>query len=236
MSIPPLTEVSPPTMPATAPPSATASQSSAPGNSANAPGHQKAKGGGSAIQTSTAGVKPSNATVQAKDTHATASSNRTKLYGNGKTAGQIAIKNGAAPSTILHGPGNSQPHKAAPCSGGHEIDVHALKGRGHQRSCGKTPSPPVSHPVPPTSSNPKPDSDPKATSLPTNKPTKPTISPAKPPVRSKSGVLASSGVLSATRAVGQGTLPFTGFPLWMVVIVAATMIVVGLALRRRSSS
>ena len=40
--------------------------------------------------------------------------------------GQIAIKAGASPDTILHGPGNSQPHKVAVC-GSHEIDVHALK-------------------------------------------------------------------------------------------------------------
>src|SRR6266550_1048883 len=78
----------------------------------------------------------------AHDTHAAASSDQTKLYGNGKTAGQIAIRNGAAPSTALHGPGNSQPHKAAPCSGRHEVDVHALKGK-RGRSCGsEPPSPP----------------------------------------------------------------------------------------------
>src|SRR5690348_9398175 len=43
------------------------------------------------------GVKPANDT--AHDTHAAASSAQTKLYGNGKNAGQIAIQNGAAPST-----------------------------------------------------------------------------------------------------------------------------------------
>jgi hypothetical protein len=79
------------------------------------------------------GVKPSNET--AHDTHAEAQSNQTKQYGNGQTAGQIAIKNGASGKTALHGPGNSQPHKAAPCAGGHEVDVHALKGR-RAGSCG----------------------------------------------------------------------------------------------------
>jgi hypothetical protein len=31
-----------------------------------------------------------------------------------------------------------------------------------------------------------------------------------------------------------GTLPFTGFPLWVVVLVAGTLIPVGLALRRQA--
>ena len=70
------------------------------------------------------GVKPSNRTQH--DTHAPASSNKTKLYGNGKTAGQIATQAGFG-NAMLHGPGNSQPHKTAPCPGGHEVDVHALK-------------------------------------------------------------------------------------------------------------
>src|SRR6266446_4572677 len=86
--------------------------------------------------TAETGVKPSNDT--APDTHAAASSDEAKLYGNGKTAGQIAVGNGAAPSTVLHGPGNSQPHKASPCSGGHEVDVHALKGK-RGKACGTQP-------------------------------------------------------------------------------------------------
>jgi hypothetical protein len=71
------------------------------------------------------GVKPDSTTKH--DTHATAGSGYTKQYGNGKTAGQIAEQHGAKPDTVLHGPGNSQPHKAALCPGGHERDVHALK-------------------------------------------------------------------------------------------------------------
>ena len=72
----------------------------------------------------TTGVKPSNTTDH--DTYATASSDKTKVYGNGKTAGQIATQAGHG-TAVLHGPGNSQPHKTAPCPGGHEVDVHALK-------------------------------------------------------------------------------------------------------------
>jgi hypothetical protein len=89
---------------------------------AHAPGQLKKSSG------SSAGVKPSNTTQ--KNTHAQAGSNQTKLYGNGKTAGQIAQQNGADPSTDLYGPGNSQPHKVAVCSKNgktHYVDVHALK-------------------------------------------------------------------------------------------------------------
>src|SRR5438105_3472243 len=84
-----------------------------------------------AVQSSDQGVKPSNDT--SKDTHAQAGSTKTKLYGNGKTAGQIAISKGASPTTDLHGPGNSQPHKVVRCPNGHEVDVHAYKSGA---SCG----------------------------------------------------------------------------------------------------
>lgn len=81
------------------------------------------------------GVKASAST--GFNTHAAASSSATKLYGNGQTAGQIAVKNGAGASAILYGPGNSQPHKTGLCFGGkmHLIDVHALKAHGNTLSC-----------------------------------------------------------------------------------------------------
>ena len=72
------------------------------GNSANAPGHQQADAVQAptmtapsttvAVTSTTAqeGVKPANDT--AHDTHAAAASDETKLYGNGKTAGQIAMQ------------------------------------------------------------------------------------------------------------------------------------------------
>ncbi|MCW2963969.1 MAG: hypothetical protein JWO17_1221 [Actinomycetia bacterium] len=80
------------------------------------------------------GVKPSN-TTKPQDTKAAASSNKTKQYGNGQTAGQIATKAGHG-DAILHGPGNSQPHKTAVCPGGHEVDVHALKNK--DAKCGSS--------------------------------------------------------------------------------------------------
>jgi hypothetical protein len=184
------------------------------------------------------GVKPSNDT--AHETHAAASSDETKLYGNGKTAGQIAVQNGAAPSTILHGPGNSQPHKAAPCSGGHEVDVHALKGK-RLKSCGTQPSsPPRSTPDPGKVGDPAHGPNTSGnTSVPTasSPSVQSTSASAKPAVSTKhAGVESGAGVLSATGASGTGTLPFTGFPIWVVVLIALALIVVGLMLRRRSAA
>jgi hypothetical protein len=190
-----------------------------------------------------AGVKPSNDT--AHDTYAAASSDKTKQYGNGKTAGQIAMQNGAAPSTVLHGPGNSQPHKAAPCSGGHEIDVHALKGK-REKSCGGQPQPPTPRPNP-TPDPGKPGGDPAhgptdvrgstpavVPSSPADPSTptkaKPVVSPQRPTVEM------AAGVLSATGVVGGETLPFTGFPIWVVVLIALALIALGLMLRRRSGA
>src|SRR5690349_11415663 len=146
----------------------------APGNSANAPGQLKKDAPPTAAPTATTttttvaaatttvaatttssapanatGVKPSN--VTSHDTHAQAQSDKTKQYGNGQTAGGIAEQNGAPGSAVLHGPGNSQPHKLAPCSGGHEVDVHALKSHRSGTCGGPTPHPqPLPTPVPPS--------------------------------------------------------------------------------------
>jgi hypothetical protein len=91
------------------------------------------------------GVKPSSSTNKdpGHDTHAAASSNKTKQYGNGKTAGQIATQAGQPGSTILHGPGNSQPHKTTTCGHSHEVDVHALKSAAGK--CGSAVSAAVKH-------------------------------------------------------------------------------------------
>jgi hypothetical protein len=187
--------------------------------------------GNQTAPTAAKGVKPTNETEH--NTHAAASSDKTKKYGNGTTAGQIAIQNGAAPAAILHGPGNSQPHKVAPCSGGHEVDVHALKGKGHQTACG------TSFPPPGFSSSTNGSSDPKSstsdpvggsgsvTSAPESSPPTGGVSPSSAEVR-------SNGVLAAAAVVSQGSLPFTGFPLWGVMLIAAMLIAVGLSLRRRA--
>jgi len=91
-------------------------------------GNPHASGSASVHVSSTAGVKPSSTTsATGKNTNAMAGSTQTKLYGNGKTAGQIAMQNGASATTNLYGPGNSQPHKPV-CPGAKPtFDVHALK-------------------------------------------------------------------------------------------------------------
>jgi hypothetical protein len=234
------------------------------GNSAGAPGQLKkdeapqaaatpaAAVEGSAAQdtgTNQTGVKPSNDTEH--DTHAAASSDKTKQYGNGKTAGQIAIQNGAAPSTVLHGPGNSQPHKAALCSGGHEVDVHALKGK-RGKTCGGQPQPPPTPRPNPTPDPGGPGGDPghgdpardptvdrgsTPAALPSSPADPSTPTTAKPAVAPQAATVdTAAGVLSATGAIGGGTLPFTGFPIWVVVLIALALIALGLTLRRRSAA
>jgi hypothetical protein len=217
------------------------------GNSANAQGQLKKDEAAATTASATAqvdagaaqpGVKPANDT--AHDTHAAASSAETKQYGNGKTAGQIAVQNGAAPSTILHGPGNSQPHKAAPCSGGHEVDVHALKAK-RRGACGtQPPSPPHSTPDPGKVGDPGHGPN-TAGNTPASSASSPSVTStsasAKPAVSTKDvRVEAANGVLSATGAIGGGTLPFTGFPLWVVALAAIASIAFGLMLRRRSAA
>ena len=218
---------------------------------ANAPGQVKKDEAPAAQATSAsapaaapvdqAGVKPANDT--AHDTHAAASSDQTKLYGNGKSAGQIAMENGAAPSTSLHGPGNSQPHKASPCSGGHEVDVHALKAK-RGGSCGSSSPPPQWTPDPakvpdPVQSHdpgksttpdksPAPRADPSGVVVVSGGPVHPKVSP-----RSHGGGM-GAGVLAATEFVGRGTLPFTGLDLWSTVFVAVALMLIGLAMCRRA--
>ena len=226
-----------------------ASADSSPGNSENAPGQVKKEEEAApavvaeAEPANSEGVKPSSNT--AKDTHEAASSDKTKEYGNGKTAGQIAIANGAGPSTILHGPGNSQPHKAAGCAGGHEVDVHALKGKGHQKGCGTSSSPvgPTSQPGsnPGQSSNPHVAADAmQAASTPPADPA--ATPPADPGTSEPSGAVASGsvehgsqGVLAAAGVVAHGTLPFTGLQLWAVALFALMLVALGLVLRRQSA-
>jgi hypothetical protein len=111
--------------------SSTATASASASGKATAHGRAKHQ---SSVTTSTSaagnatGVKSSSTTRF--NMSAPASSSSTKLYGNGRTAGQIAMQNGAGASAMLFGPGNSQPHKAGLCvTNGklHLIDVHALK-------------------------------------------------------------------------------------------------------------
>jgi hypothetical protein len=152
------------------------------------------------------------------------------------------MQNGAAPSTVLHGPGNSQPHKAAPCSGGHEVDVHALKAK-RSENCGTQPpssQPPRQNPTPDPG---EPGNPAHGSNVDGNGPATPLGSGTDPQASAKpgpavspkqGGVESAGGVLSATGPIGSGTLPFTGFPIWLVVVIALALIAVGVMLRRRS--
>src|SRR5712692_254190 len=95
------------------------------------------------------GVKPGPTT--AKNTHEQAGSSKTKLYGNGKTAGQIATSRGASKDTMLYGPGNSQPHKVLVCKNGktHYVDVHAVKSYSSTGACSSSSSAPTQQSTPP---------------------------------------------------------------------------------------
>src|SRR4051812_14973493 len=241
------------------------SEGGAPGNSSDAPGQVK-KDAPAAAPTTTAvttvaaaptatgaaapaaanetGVKPSNET--AHDTHAEAQSGRTKQYGNGQTAGEIAEKHDAAANAVLHGPGNSQPHKLAACTGGHEVDVHALSGH-RARGCGDPA--PTPHPQPVPTPDPGPTVHTTTTTATTTTGTSTTTagqqaSSSEPGSKGaygeSNGEIASfssgpgdtQGVLSATRRIGHAaTLPFTGARLWLVALVGVMLIVTGLALR-----
>ena len=220
----------------------------------NASAH--ASGGASANSATTAGMKPTNST--SKDTSCTtggggsavtcapASSNTaaaqvgtmdaSKRYGNGSTAAQIAMRNGATAGTTIFGPGNSQPHKAtcpdtAPKNHGGGVDGHALKARAAKFCATSTTTAMTSQ----------------------NGSTSVTFTVHKGAraqgkglaiASAQGGVLGvtstapgkvastpAGGVLGALTTVGSGTLPFTGFPLWAAALFAVALIGAGLSLR-----
>lgn len=174
-----------------------------------------------------------------------------KQYGNGTTASQIATSRGGNGVT-LEGPGNSQPHKVVACGRRHAVDVHAVK-HYNANGCAETPTPtptPTPNPTPNPSPNPTPNPSPNPTP---GAPGNPSSNPSPhghisggqidPPVRvlgdparhtHKRSSKPASAVLSEVAAavpVLHGTLPFTGFPLWALVLVAVGLIAIGVALR-----
>ena len=188
-----------------------------------------------------AGVKPSNTTSH--NTVAPASSNSTKLYGNGKTAGQIATQ-ARFGSAMLYGPGNSQPHKVI--CGVHNVDVHALKA--HAAACTAAALGVVGSVSPAVSSQASVVSQ-VAGQAPTVATTK-SAEAAKGAAQSKpsshgSGVLGAKAELAkATKPLSRavlatlrkGTLPFTGFDLWLPMALGLALIAGGYGLRRKAGS
>jgi hypothetical protein len=94
-------------------------------------GQQQKSGDNQSSSGTDAGTKPSSDTSKWTTTHVGDKPDVSKRYGNGSTAAEIAKGRGASDSTVLTGPGNSQPHKVSACghkdnrSGG--VDVHAVK-------------------------------------------------------------------------------------------------------------
>jgi hypothetical protein len=242
--------------------SATPPANSAPGNSANAPGQQKkssptpstsSHGNSGHMQNSPSqpGVKPANNTQ--KNTVAPATSNKTKLYGNGKTAGQIAQQHGYTGN--LYGPGNSQPHKVTNCRG-HSVDVHALKSRAASKGCatqtsGKTTKSSAkttksSAKTTKSSANTTTQAAPALTIvIPSLGQVTPVVvggvlgasasakSPTGGVLGAVAGAKARGGVLGAVASAKRhGKLPFTGFPVWVTLLIGLTLTAAGLGLRR----
>jgi len=190
--------------------------------------------------TVSAGIKPSSATTH--NTLAPASSNATKLYGNGKTAGQIATQAGFG-SSMLFGPGNSQPHKVI--CGPHNVDVHALKA--HAAKCTTAAAASVAASLSPAASAQASVAGSVAAQTPTTAATQPksAVAGANGEEASHGGVLGARAELASntkrvSRAilatVRKGTLPFTGLGLWMPVLFGLALIAGGYGLRRKAAS
>jgi hypothetical protein len=225
-------------------------------NSASVRGIKPTNSTSKSTKCSTGGGAGSSATCTPTTPNATAATagagDASKRYGNGKTAAQISNSRGAPAGTSVYGPGNSQPHKVQKCPGSKKwVDVHAVKSYS-ARSCasqgGVSSSTHGNVNAPKTSSKPtvagtaavgtRGSAGSAGATAPTSSPqggaTAPTSSP-------QGGVLGASesaesgsagGVLGAIESVGQGVLPFTGFPLWVAVALALALILLGLALRR----
>jgi hypothetical protein len=233
--------------------------SESPGNSENAPGQQKNDdhGADANATASQPGVKPTSST--AKGNHNTscktgggtgssatctssgssaataqtaAHADASKRYGSGSTAAQVANGRGAPAGTTLSGPGNSQPHKVTDCKHKHAVDVHAVKSYSSASCTTQTgPSTTTKTQTPAQISASTPASMTAAGTSASGS--------SSTPHGSVLGATASAGnpqggVLGAVEAVGQGTLPFTGFPLWHAIAAAIVLIALGLTFRRHA--
>jgi hypothetical protein len=200
---------------------------------------------GTSVQTQTsasAGVKPSSTTNVAPghNTHALASSNKTKLYGNGQTAGQIATQAGFG-NAMLFGPGNSQPHKTN--CGPHAVDVHALKAHAAKCTAAAAAAAAAASVSPAASA-----ALPSVATQPVTATTGVSGAEASAPAKQSphgGGVLGAKAELAnATKplakavlaTVRKGTLPFTGLGLWLPVALGLVLIASGYGLRRKGAS
>jgi hypothetical protein len=194
----------------------------------------------SGINSTTAGTKPSNTTRKNWSTTAGASPDVSKRYGNGTTAAQIATSRGAPGSTEIYSPGNSQPHKVCKKvnKNGKEVwsDVHAVKS--YPACVASSSSTSSTKPTTLTTSAGGPfavvgvtSSLPGAAAASAAGGVAGVEATAPAGGQPAGGVLGAFGVLGA---VAGGSLPFTGLPLWAIVLIALATIAVGSALWRVS--
>jgi hypothetical protein len=228
---------------------ATSSNSSNGSTSQNSPAQPGTKPASNTAKTTscnTGGGTGSSATCTPSNT-ATASApssqgqkDVSKRYGNGTTAAQIANSHGAPSNTPVKGPGNSQPHKVC-AKNGHFVDVHAVKS--YSSNCATTLSPSSSAKTPTTTTT--------TVSTTGQVSAAGQVAPAvvggmagasasvTSPAAGVLGSLATSkghgvrgGVLGAVAAKRTGKLPFTGFSVWLGLLVGLALTGAGLGLRR----
>jgi hypothetical protein len=172
----------------------------------------------------------------------------------GKPKRNVPAAAEAAPESSISEPGNSGRHKLTICHKGHAITVDVHAARAHVDGHGDTyaaagakgraacpqPSPPTpERPVPPA--DPGDPGDPDGRTTPKSDPdvpSRPTVT-ATPVAQPEPGKAPTSGVSATGReerggavasAVAGDTLPFTGAPLWTLVLFGLGLVAVGVAL------
>jgi hypothetical protein len=180
-------------------------------------------------------------------------SDHSKRYGNGTTAAQIAVGRDAPAGTEIRGPGNSQPHKVCG-KNGNWVDVHAVKsyvgvGVCSEASSTTTPTSSSTTTATTTSSTTSTSTSVAGTAAVTGQTAGSTAAggaagstPASGGVAGAQGVAGGAGgeaggVAGAFAEIGgvaAGTLPFTGLPLWAMVLIALAAVAIGVTLVHRS--
>jgi hypothetical protein len=215
------------------------STGSASQNSPSTPGTKPANNTGNTTACTTGGGTGTSATcTPANSSTASAPSSKgqkdvSKRYGNGTTAAQIANSRGASSGTMVKGPGNSQPHKVCG-KNGHYVDVHAVKS--YSSNCATRLSSSSSSQTATTASTSTTTGQVAPTVVGGMAGAAAGVSAARP----AAGVLGAvatghglrGGVLGAVAAKRTGKLPFTGFSVWLGLLVGFALTGAGLGLRR----
>ena len=166
-----------------------------------------------------------------------ATSDHSKRYGNQKTAAQIAVSRGGV-GIEVRGPGNSQPHKVCG-KNGNWVDVHAVKS--YAGVCATTTTTSTTTTTTTQLNEVRTTlHQPLGTSGAAQGVAAAAGGAPAAPAGGVAGVAAAApageagGVAGAFAEIGGvagEVLPFTGFPLWAVVLIAIAAVVIGLTLR-----